>query len=101
MAKKHLKPAKPAPAVKAVHVTTDSQRRAWAVADAISDLQSHLRPYRAIEALTLNEKLGSEESIGSLQRSDLAMLLCVLNTNVEQRCAEAREAAVLATKEMV
>ncbi len=84
--------------VKSIHVSTDAQRRAWAVVDAVSELQEHLRPYRAIEALTRNEKPGSEESIDLLQRSDLAMLLCVLTSNVEQRCAAANEAAVVCAK---
>lgn len=98
MAKKHLKPAKPAPAVKAIHVTTDSHRRAFAVVDAVDYLEFQIAPYRAVEALAINEKAGAEESLGQLRRSDLAALLCVLTTNLEKSWAEAREVAAQAAK---
>lgn len=94
----HAFPVPDDPPFKAIYVTTDAQRRAFAVVDAIDELQTQLGAYRAVEQLTKNDKLDREESLAPLQRSDLAMLLGVLNANLEAHCAKAREAAVIAAK---
>ena len=75
-------------------VKTEAAQRAFAVVDGLDMLENQLRPFRAVEALAMNEKLGSEEGMGGLQRSDLAILICVLTMNVQTHLAETREAAV-------
>jgi hypothetical protein len=82
------------PAVQAIFVTTDAQRRAFRVVDAVDDLESSLGAYRAVQQLANNERLDGDEYLPQLKRGDLAMLLRVLNTNLETRCAHVREAAV-------
>ncbi|OYZ76081.1 MULTISPECIES: hypothetical protein [unclassified Polaromonas] len=86
------------PAVQAIHVTTESQRQAFRVVDAIDELQSQLGALRAIHQLTSNEGRGSEESLPQLQRRDLAMLLSVVSADLEARCAKARAAAAEVAK---
>lgn len=90
--------AKKLKAVKAIHVTTDTQRRAYAVVDAVDNLDTQLSALRAVECLAINEQLGSEEYLPQLKRSDLAVLLSVLTTNLETHAARAREAAVKSAK---
>ena len=82
------------PAVQAIYVQTDAQRRAYAVVDALDELEHQLGAYRALAALTKNQQRVSAESLEELQRSDLAVLLAVLNANTEAACARVREAAV-------
>lgn len=94
----HAFPANDEPAVKAIYVSTEAQRRAFAVVDAVDELQRQFGAHRALERLTMNNKPGSEESLAQLQRADLAMLLGVLNDNLQAHCARAREAAVLSAK---
>lgn len=84
--------------VPAIHVTTDTQRRAYAVVDAVDNLDTQLGALRAVECLAINEKIGSEEYLPQLRRSDLAVLLSVLTSNLETHCAHAREAAVISAK---
>jgi hypothetical protein len=85
-------------AVQAIYVNTDAQRAAYRVVDAVDDIDSHLGALRAVECLVVNEKIGSEEYLPQLRRSDLAMLLSVLTSNLETHCAFAREAAVISAK---
>lgn len=82
----------------AIRVRTDAQRSAYAVVDAIDELQHQLGAYRALEQLASNNVAGSPESLEQLQRSDLAVLLGVLNANTENHLAGVREAAVVAAK---
>ena len=82
----------------AIRVRTDAQRSAYAVVDAIDELQHQLGAYRALEQLASNNVAGSPESLEQLQRSDLAVLLGVLNANTENHLAWVREAAVVAAK---
>lgn len=84
--------------MKAIYVATEQQRHAFRVVDAIDDLHSQLGALRALQQLTINEKGGSPESLAQLQRSDLAMLLSLVNTSLETHCAKARKAAVLSAK---
>lgn len=86
------------PTVQAIHVTTEAQRRAFRVVDAIDDLHSQLGAYRSIEQLMARERRGSDESVAPLWRRDLVALLSVLNTNFEAHCVKALEAAVLSAK---
>lgn len=81
-----------------VRVRTDAQRSAYAVVDAIDALEHQLGAYRALEQLASNNVAGSPESLEQLQRSDLAVLLGVLNANTENHLAWVREAAVVAAK---
>lgn len=83
------------PAVQAIYVTTEPQRRAFLAVDAVDDLHRQLGAYRALEQLTTKDKSGSDEGLVQLQRSDLATLLAVLNDNLEAWCVKAREAAFL------
>jgi hypothetical protein len=87
-------------AVQAIYDTlsTEQQRRAFAVVDAVDHLDSQLGALRAVECLVINEKLVSEEYMPQLKRGDLAMLLSVLTSNLETHCAYAREAAVICAK---
>ena len=94
----HAFPLIDEPAVKAVYVSTDVQRRAYQVVDAVDELQRQLGAYRALAQLTGNNLAGSPESLAQLQRGDLAVLLAVLNANTEAACARVREAAVTAAK---
>lgn len=65
----------------------------YAVADAIAHVRCQLGAYRAIEQLTTNEYIGSEESLAQLNRSDMATLLCVVNTAIERATDEAAKLA--------
>lgn len=82
------------PAVKAIYVQTDAQRSAYAVVDAIDELQHQLGAYRALAQLASNNLADSPEGLEQLRRGDLAVLLAVLNANMEASCARVREAAV-------
>lgn len=82
------------PAVKAIYVQTDAQRNAYAVVDAIDELQHQLGAYRALAQLASNNLADSPERLEQLQRGDLAVLLTVLNANTEAACARVRVAAV-------
>lgn len=82
-------------------VQHDRQRRAYAVVDAIEMLEVQMQPFRAVEALAMNEKLGTEESLGALRRSDLALLICVLTKNVENHFKQARELAAKSANEVM
>lgn len=86
------------PTVQAIYVTTEQQRRAFRVVDAIDELHSQLGALRALQQLTSKEQRDSPESLGHLRRSDLAMLLSMLSASLEAHCAKAREAAVLCSK---
>ena len=59
--------------------------------DEIGQLRQQMKAYRAIEQLTTNEMKGSEESMGHVQRSDLSMLLCVVNVAIEAQADLAHE----------
>lgn len=85
-------------AVKAIYPSTDNQRAAFAVVDAVDHLDSQLGALRALECLVFNEQVGSEEYLPQLRRSDLGTLLSVLTSNLEQHCAFARKAAVISAK---
>lgn len=87
-------------AVKAVYVTTDTQRRAFRVVDAVDDLSADLGAFRAVESLAMNEKIGGEDCLPQLKRRELATLLNVLTNNLEAHCAAAREAAVVSATGM-
>ena len=78
----------------AIRVRTDAQRSAYAVVDALDELDRQLGAYRALAALATVNLADSPESLAQLQRSDLAVLLGVLNANLEAHCARVREAAV-------
>ena len=80
--------------VQALYPTSDAQRSAYAVVDAVDELQHQLGAYRALAALAGSDKRINPESLEQLQRSDLAVLLAVLNANMEAACARVREAAV-------
>lgn len=86
------------PVIMAIRVRTDAQRSAYAVVDAIDALEHQLGAYRALEQLASNNVAGSPESLEQLQRSDLAVLLGVLNANTENHLAGVREAAVSSAK---
>ena len=86
------------PPVRAIYVQTDVQRRAYAVVDALDELEHQLGAYRALAALTKNQQRVSAESLEELQRGDLAVLLGVLNANLESCVARARDAAVSSVK---
>ena len=83
------------PTVQAIYVGTEAQRSAFRVVDAIDDLHSQLGALRALQQLTSNEQHDSPEGLGHLRRTDLAMLLSIVNASLEAQCAKAREAAVL------
>lgn len=82
------------PAVAAIHVRTDQQHRAFQVVDAVDDLDSQLGAYRAVEQLAANEQLVGTDGLPQLRRSDLAKLLSVLNDNLADYSAKARQAAL-------
>ncbi|MFI5443645.1 hypothetical protein [Polaromonas sp. UC242_47] len=63
------------PTVQAIHVTTEQQRRAFRVVDAVDELHNQLGALRAVQQLTTNDKAGSLENLPQLQRGDLATLL--------------------------
>ena len=88
------------PSVQAIYVHTDAQRSAFAVVDAIDELQAQLGAYRALERLTANNKTGGQEGLEQVQRADLALLLGVLNNNLAAHCEKAREAAVSSAKQL-
>ncbi len=94
----HAFPALDQSPVQAIYVTTAAQRSAYAVVDAIDELQHQLGAYRALQALAMNNLADSPESLEQLRRVDLAVLLGVLNANLEAVCARAREAAVSSAK---
>lgn len=81
--------------VGAITVRTDQQRRAFRVLDAVDELDCQLGAYRAMEQLAMNEKLTGDEGLPQLRRGDLAKLLSVLNANLADYSAKAREAALL------
>jgi uncharacterized membrane protein len=76
----------------------EQQRRAFAVVDAINALRVQLGALRAVAQLTTNEQLGSEEALPQVRRSDLALLLRVLDSDLGAHCETAHEAALLATQ---
>lgn len=80
--------------VAAITVRTDQQRRAFRVVDAVDDLDCQLGAYRAVEQLAMNDSLTGDECLPQLRRSDLAQLLSVLNANLADYSAKAREAAL-------
>jgi hypothetical protein len=84
------------PAVQAIYVTTDKQRLAFGVVDAVDDLQSRLAALRAVGQLAANDS-GSDH-LPQLRRGDLAMLIGVLGSDLEAHCTKARDAAALAAK---
>ncbi|MFI5447574.1 hypothetical protein [Polaromonas sp. UC242_47] len=86
------------PTVQAIHVTTEQQRRAFRVVDAVDELHNQLGALRAVQQLTTNDKAGSLENLPQLQRGDLATLLSVVSADLEAHCAKAREAATRAAK---
>ncbi|MDR3370708.1 hypothetical protein [Rhodoferax sp.] len=86
------------PVVAAILVQTDQQRRAFKVVDAVDDLDSQLGAYRAVEQLAMSEKAQGDEGLPQLRRSDLAQLLSVLNTNLSDYCAKARQAALFSAQ---
>ena len=75
-------------------MSTEQQRRAFQVVDAVDNLESQLGAYRAVEQLAGNEKLTCDEGLPQLRRSDLAKLLSVLNDNLQDYSIKAREAAL-------
>ena len=89
------------PAVQAIYVQTDAQRKAYAVVDALDALEHQLGACRALQQLTaINGASGAEslERLEQVKRSDLAMLLGVVNASLEAGLARAREAAVSSAK---
>ena len=86
------------PVVAAIFVQTDQQRRAFRALDAMDVLDSQLGAYRAIEQLAMSDKATDDEGMPQLRRSDLAQLLTVLNDNLSDYCAKAREAALISAK---
>lgn len=84
--------------VQAIRVKTSEQLNAFKVVDAVDHLDNQLGALRALECLVINEKVGSEEYLPQLRRSDLGTLLSVLTSNLETHCAFAREAAVISAK---
>lgn len=82
------------PVVAAIIVRTEQQHRAFCVVDAVDDLDSQLGAYRAVEQLAANDRLIGDEGLPQLRRSDLAQLLSVLNANLQDYSAKAREAAL-------
>jgi hypothetical protein len=87
------------PTVAAILVQTDQQRRAFQVVDAVDDLDSQLGAYRAVEQLVMSDKATGDDGMPQLRRSDLAKLLSVLNNNLADYSAKAREAALFSAKE--
>lgn len=89
------------PVVLAVRVYTEQQRSAYAVVDALDALEHQLGACRALQQLTaINGASGAEslERLEQVKRSDLAMLLGVVNASLEAGLARAREAAVSSAK---
>lgn len=86
------------PPVRAIYVQTDVQRRAYAVVDALDELEHQLGAYRALQQIAAINGADTAESLEQLQRGDLAVLLGVLNANTETHLARAREAAVSSVK---
>lgn len=86
------------PVVMAVRVGSHAQRSAYAVIDAIDELQRQLGAYRALADLASVNLAETPEGLEQLQRSDLAVLLGVLNANTENHLERVREAAVSAAK---
>ncbi len=82
------------PPVRAIYAQTDAQRRAYAVVDALDELEHQLGAYRAVQQLAAINGADTPERLEQLQRSDLAVLLAVLNANLEGCVARARDAAV-------
>lgn len=83
-------------AVKAIYVTTEKQRLAFGVVDAVDDLHSRLAALRAVGQLAANDS--GPENLPQLRRGDLAMLIGVLGSDLEAHCAKARDVAALAAK---
>ena len=86
------------PVVLAVRVYTEQQRSAYAVVDALDALEHQLGACRALQQLTAINGASGAESLEQVRRSDLAMLLGVVNASLEAGLARAREAAVSAAK---
>ena len=86
------------PPVRAINVQTDARRSAYAVVDALDELEHQLGAYRALAALTAVNLADTPERLEQLQRGDLAVLLAVLNANLESCVARARDAAVSSAK---
>lgn len=84
------------PAVAAVYVTTDRQRLAFCVVDAVDDLHSRLAALRAVGQLAAND--AGPDTLPELRRGDLVTLIGVLSSDLEAYCLRARTAAVLAAK---
>ena len=63
--------------------TAQDRRAHFDAIDAVEHARQQMGALRAIEALTIMEKVGSEESMGMLRRNDLAMLLCLVTTSIE------------------
>ena len=76
----------------------DPQAAALTVVDAVDNLQRHLRAYAAIEQLVTLDHAGADTHLPGLQRDNLAMLMNVVNTGVQQCAQVARDAAVLAAR---
>ena len=86
------------PVVLAVRVYTEQQRSAYAVVDALDALEHQMGAYRALQQLTAINSASGAESLEQVRRSDLAMLLGVVNASLEAGLARAREAAVSSAK---
>ena len=77
--------------------TKSAAKAAWSVVDQIDHFDLNSRAFRAVEALAINEKPQSEESLSQLRRSDLAALLCVLGVSAQDKVEKIRaDAALLA-----
>jgi hypothetical protein len=81
-------------------IMTFTTTNAIATIDAIDDLRSFMNAHRAIEALAMNHQVGSEESLSHLNRSDLGILLCLVNTSLEERANKASQLARAALNEV-
>jgi hypothetical protein len=66
-----------------------------AAVDALDHVHAQLGALRAIESLTMNAKVGSEEDLPMLRRGDLAMLLCLVTTSIEATCTSTRAGLVV------
>jgi hypothetical protein len=61
-----------------------------AAVDALDHVHAQLGALRAIESLAMVSKVDSEQDMGTLQRNDLAMLLCLVTTSIAATCTSTR-----------
>lgn len=79
--------------VSAIHINNKQQNPAFNVVDAVDDLHGQLGALRAVAQLADSDRHG-DEGLPQLRRSDLARLICVLNTDLMIRCDNLRAEAL-------